>query len=497
VLPSTRTSSTPHDPAPEAGSDAPAPETGSDVPTAQAGPAAPATTRNYHLGRWLAVVLALAVLATAFLPWEWSFIDDGLMLTTLHGNQAQHGWFGGILYDILDMYRADKSWGLFRPTFWVFTGTFYLLPVGLAHAVRVGMVVCALAGPLVLVGKRFTGGPRVAMLVWTAAALFAGGELFVGIWYPSLQETSGLCFVGLGLLATNRRPVVRALCWLAAAWFKAPFAWLLLAYGLALCLRRQTRKVGIVTSLVSLGTLAAASLMARGGTYTSHLNFSVPTVKGNLNGGFAMLVAPLLVVVAGLAALRPRTELSLARDKDPTALVLLAGGAGYLANLLAWNVGSYYAGPYVYLLTLGVIFAVVEIGTQALWRLGAALVVPVLLAGFFFVSTAQAGHDRMATVAGLRDCMLRLPDGSVAGTNRHEAWVRLDYIVREHRPNWTGEVVLVEPGKLDGTDENGKARNLGYFINQPGYGYANPTLMTGPVVCTTPDATVYRVLPPA
>ncbi|GAA5200982.1 hypothetical protein GCM10023322_80040 [Rugosimonospora acidiphila] len=455
-----------------------------------------ATRPRRRLWPWLvAAVLAVAVAATSFLPWEWSFIDDGGMLTFLHGYQHQHGWFLGALDMIYHDFQGDRAWGLFRPTFWVFTGTFYLLPVGAAHAVRIAMVLCAIIGPLVPIARRFHGGPRVGMLIWTTAVVVAGGELFVGIWYPSLQETSGLCFIGLGFLAT-RRHWPRVLAWLAAAWFKAPFAWLLLAYGLVLCRKRETRRLGIVTSLVSLGTLAAATLLARSGSYTSKLDFSPHNVRVNLDLSVGMFAAPLLVVVAGLVLLRPRIDISIAGDKDPTAVVLLLGGAGYLANLLAWNVGGYYAGPYVYLLTLGVVFAVTGIGTTNPRWMTAALVVPVLMAGFFLHDTAVEGYDRLATVTGLRDCVLRLPDGAVTGTNRHEAWVRLDYIVREHKPDWKGEVVLVLSGQVTGTDEDGAARGLDYFIYQPGYGFADPSLTSGPVVCRTPDANVYQVVPP-
>jgi hypothetical protein len=147
------------------------------APAPPDGPAIPAR----HLGRWLVGGLAVAIVAAAFLPWECSFIDDGALLTALHSEQAAHGWLGGVLHDVADMYLADRSWGLFRPAFWVYSATFYALPVGVAHAVRLAMVACALAGPLALVGRRFTGGIRIGMLLWTGAVLCAGGQLFAGI----------------------------------------------------------------------------------------------------------------------------------------------------------------------------------------------------------------------------------------------------------------------------------------------------------------------------
>ncbi|WP_203921611.1 hypothetical protein [Rugosimonospora africana] len=461
-----------------------APTEGSRDGATEAGEA-PTFWRRYHLGVWLLVILVAALVASAFLPWEWSFIDDGNQITILRGDQAAHGWLGGILQDMIDMYHKDRWWGLFRPSFWVFAGTFYLLPVGPAHAVRLAMVVCAIGGPLVVAARRFTGRPRAAMLVWTLAAVVASQQFFAGIWYPSLQETSGLCFVGLGLIA-QRRPVVRALCWLVAAWFKAPFSWLLLAYGLVLCRRRETRLVGAVTSLVAVATLAITAYMSHVGFYTGAMNLSRHTVRVNFDTSVGQLAVPLLVVVAGLAVMRPRIDVS----GDPTALVMLLGGAGYLANLLVWKVDAYYAGPYTYLLTLAVVFAVSEVGTRSLTRLAAALAVSAVLGGYFLFDNAQYAYNRLSAVNALRDCVLRLPGSPVVGFNREEASVRLDFIVREHRPHWGGEVTWVRPDQLTGAD----GKPLRYFINQPGYEASDRSLTSGPVVCHTSEVSIYRVV---
>jgi hypothetical protein len=441
--------------------------------------------RRHHLWVWLLVILLAGVVASAFLPWEWSFIDDGNQITILRGDQAAHGWLGGILRDVVDMYQKDRWWGLFRPSWWVYAGTFYLLPVKAAHAVRVAMVACAILGPLVVVSRRFTGRARVAMLVWTAAALVAGEQLFAGIWYPSLQETSGMCFVGLGLIA-SRRPVPRAMCWLVAAWFKAPFTWLLLAYGLVLCRHRETRRLGVVTSLVAVVSLAVSAYWSHVGFYTSAMNFSHQAIRANFDTGVAQLATPLAVVVAGLLAMRPRLDLT----GDSTAVVMLLGGGGYLANLLVWKVDAYYAGPYTYLLTLAVVFAVSEVGTRSLTRLGATVAVSAALGGYFFFGTAQYAYQKLGAVNALRDCVMRLPGDPVVGFNREEASGRLDFIVREHRPGWTGEVTWVKPNQLTGGDK----RPLQYFIDQPGWGAAAPALTSGPVVCRTREARVYRVV---
>jgi hypothetical protein len=431
--------------------------------------------------------LAVGLVLAALPRWEWSFIDDGALLNALHTQQRLHGTFGGIPADIYQMYRNDVSWGLFRPAYWVYCATFYLLPVGVAHALRIAMLLAALAGPLLVIWRTFAGRVRLAMATWAAAVLLSDSSLYMGVWYPSLQELSGLGFVGLGLV--TRRPWLRALCWLVAAWFKAPFAWLLLAYGLLLLWRRSTRAVGATAAALAAGTVVAAVAFSHDGRYTSAMAFGSAAIERNVGLACGLLGGSLVAVVAGLLALRPRLDLS----RDPTPAALLLGAAGYLANLLIWHTDSYYASPYVYLFGAGVLLAVRELPPVSTRRMVAALATPVFVAGYFGLSAAHAGQTNIRTVIGLRDCVLRLPDGAAVGYNRQEAWIRLDYIVRQHRPKWTGRMVLVRPNQTGGVSRSGRVAHLDYFIDQPGYYAAAPSLVSGPVVCRTPGATVYQV----
>jgi hypothetical protein len=434
-----------------------------------------------------AVLIVLVLIALA--PWEWSFIDDGNMLTILHGQQKAYGTLPGIPGDAYDWFRRDLTWGLFRPAFWVYAGTFYLLPVGPAHALRFAMLFAAVGGPMVAIARGFAGRARTAMVAWTGAAMLSNAGLYTGIWYPSLQELSGLAFVGLGL--SSKRTWPRLVCWLIAAWFKSPFAWLLLAYGLLLFRRRETRLPGAIAAALAAGTVLAASVMARGGQYTSAVSYSLSNVERNLGTACGTLGGALIVVVAGLLVLRPRLEL----DAEPTATALLVGGAGYVVNLLVWKTDGYYSSPYVYLITAGLMLSVREFGVLDRRRLLAGLLTPVLVTGYFLAAAVHTGRSNIGTVIGLRDCVLNLPEGSVIGYNRQEAWIRLDYIVREHRPQWTGQVVMVEPNETTGFGRSGPGTHLNYVIDQPGYYAIAPALVEGPVVCRTPSANVYKVVP--
>jgi hypothetical protein len=466
---------------------APAPEVVAP-PVEEVPPATRAGRRRWIVVAAIAAVVVAALVVVARLPWEWSLIDDNGLVDLVHGRVRESGPVGGFLSAVQELYRTDLDWGLFRPAYWVYVAAFYQLPVGPAHAVRVAMLVCAFAGAVAAVVDGSAGARRLLLGGWTLLAIAANGAIFMGVWYPSLQELSGLCFVGLGLLA-RRHPWLLVACWAVAAWFKSPFSWLLLAYGLLLCRQRGTRAPGVAALLVAVPTLGAAALLARGGHYTNDVATLDPgAIRAHAETAFGLLGPPALVLLAGALVFRSRPG----STGNPLAWALLAGGTGYLANMLLWRTDAYYAGPYLYLLTLGGLLLLRDIQPVPGWRL-AGLVVPVLIAGEVAGFSALTGWYTHANVTGLRDCMLRLPPGSVIGFNRVEGWARLDSIVRARDPGWTGKLVLVRDGQTVGEWWSERVDRVDYYIHQPSYGPGSPALMTGPVVCRTKQSTVYRV----
>jgi hypothetical protein len=435
-------------------------------------------------------VLALA--ASARLPWEWSLIDDGSLLSFTDRHVAAHGRLGALVPAAVEWYHTDRAWGLFRPAFWATVAVFYQLPVGAAHAVRLAMLAVVLAAAVVTVTRGVPAGPRrTTLAVWTGLAVAAAGPIFAGIWYPSLQELSGLCAVGFGLLAW-RRPWAVAGCFTVAAWFKSPFAWLLIAFGLLVVWRRGSRASGAVAVALGVVTVALAAQFARTGTYTTWLLAGrFDNLDGRAVDAAHALARPMLVVAAGATLLLPRPRWR--PDPDSPQWPLLLGGLGYLASLMAWRTDGYYAAPYAFLLTVGVLAALRDIRPLSRTRLAAALVVPLLIAGHGVSRTARTGWDTHRTTTGLRDCVLGLPPGSVVGFNRNEGWARLDQIAHRRRPGWTGRVVYVPDGRTAGETFAGPEPHLDYYIHQPGYGPGTPALRTGAVVCRTPFATVYRI----
>jgi hypothetical protein len=451
-------------------------------------------------------VLAVLILYAA-LPWEWSFIDDTGALAILHGQQDAHGTWGGAFGAATVWYRLDLGWGLFRPAFWLYAGAFYLLPPGAAHAVRLLMLALAVAGPLAIARAATPGAARRAALCWVAAVLATNVSLYRGLWFGSLQELSGLCCVGLGLLA-RRRTGVRLLGFLAAAWFKSPFAWLLVGYGLLLLLRRGSRGRGALSVTLGAGTLAVAAGFARSGSYT-RLTYDAGHLAADARtAGFALLPVG-AVLAAGAVALRtwpwhalplrtrpwrpwpwrpwPAGVVGAVWPADPIGPGLLLGGLGYLANLLPWYTGVHYASPYVYLIGAGVALTLAPYAAPAVprWWLAAGLAIVVTVGLGAAVAGARYVYRNAATTLGLRDCVLGLPDGATVGYNRVEAPGRLDTIVRFHRPATRTRIVLVPNGA--------PGSGLTDYIWEPDYGPGTAALRAGPVICRTPLATVYRI----
>jgi hypothetical protein len=468
-----------------------------------AAPTASTARRRLLVAAVVAVVLAAAVVGFGLLPWEWSFIDDGGLMTYSAAARETHGPVAGTWTYIETGWRYDFQWGLFRPVFWVWVPLFYLLPVGAAHAVRAGMLLAAVGGAVLAVSREFAGRQRWVMAVWTGVAVLAEASIYAGLYYPSIQELSGLCLIGLGLLV-RRRPVLRLLAWTAAAWFKAPFAWLLLAYGLLLLWRRRERALGLAYTVLGAGTLVVLAGVARTGSYAQdHLSLTRHTLVLNLSMACGAGKTALVVVLLGAVLVGARFGLGGWRrpaagepaGPDPLAAAVLLGGLGYLANLVFWRTNSYYASGYLYLLTVGTLLAVRQIATLRATRLVAALLVPALVAA----PTVRAGiretwrHNQM--VVGLRDCVLGLPGAPTVGYNRPEAWQRLDFIAHRADPAWPGRVVRVANGATTSTGVEPAADHVDYYIWEPGYGPGTPALMTGAVVCTVPYATVYRVAP--
>lgn len=451
----------------------------------------------------IGLLLGLAfILVWALIPAEWSFVDDPLQKQLLVDSIHHHGVVGGVLHRIAAGYADDRSWGLFRPAYWVYCATFYLLNPALAHALRAAFFVAVIGAPLVVATRAPRPVPqlrRAALLLWAGAVLAANSALYEGLSFLSLQELTGAAFVALGLLA-ERRTVVRSLLWLVAAWLKAPFAWLVVAWGGALLVKRRWLAGGanVVLGLASIG---ASAWFAKHGGYTANrFTFSLGQFEATLRSIRHYVLAPGAVGLVGLVALgiHPRRLL----PRDMTSAALLGGGIGYLLTMLPWGfAGSYYPSAFIYLISVALLLAVIrsEPPAQEVAVTPSRIPRPVLrtisalgVVAAMAMTAVVAAHmlrqeyERNAAVVHLRDWAGHLPpNGVTVGINGIEAADQLMQIEKLHNSHWNDQILYVDAGSAAG--------HVDYYVTIHDQGDAAPP--GAQVVHAWPAATVFAMPP--
>lgn len=429
---------------------------------------------------WGAALMAVMLLGWSLLPWEWSTIDDPGFVLGMQALREQHG-AGAPFAMFWNQLQGDLAWGLFRPSYWAYPALVYVLPIGLAHVLRLAMVIVAIGGPLIALHRR---GVRGTPLVFSAALLIAAGHaLYTGLVFVSFQELSGVAFVGLGLALPSAR--WRTANWLVAAWFKSPFAWLLL--GDAVLLWRSGRRRHAMVSLgLGVLTLGAAFWFSRGGAYTAAASLDYGAlwrVQQNLPKLLEPQSATILVaLVWWLLWTGSRLKLRSA------AIVIGIGWAGYVVLMLPWGVTSYYLGPMDYLLGVFFVFALghPRRGVPR-WHLVAGLSVPIILAGLLLVTNAGEALRWNATLKAITTCITTQPAPRVLVSPDIgiEAPDRMEQNAMIASPGWSGTVELAEGS---GQDSVGQADFYVAFDDDPGVPDIAP-------VCVAPAARIYGLSP--
>ncbi len=373
------------------------------------------------------VALTAVVVFWAALPWTWSLIDDPGMRIALLDSIHSHGIVMGILDRITDVGSLDYTWGLFRPLYWVFAGLFYLLPVGPAHALRLAMILVAVLLPVY--AARRLGTPWSACL-WGLALLAADRSLYSGLSYLSLQELSGAVLVSIGF-AINR-PWARILLFVGAAWFKAPFVWLAVAYS-TLTIRKH-RAPAIVGLLLSVVTVTAGALYASRGDYTTRL--AIPTsadLQSLVMTAGKQTALVVVILLVGLALFKVDRQYR----PSPLTISLAFGAIAYFGTFIFWNAGNYYyyGGP-VHLLGLTGLSAVMDAQRQGRlhprFRLRAVMAVGLAACCVAsLIVVAAAVRKTFSLDQSIRESISwsnQLPAGSVIGMSDPEGAVRLNQI---------------------------------------------------------------------
>ncbi len=400
--------------------------------------------------------LLVVMVIWARVPWAWSPVDDAGHVLALNTVMEEQGTLGGIVAYSVEMFRIDQSWGLFRPSYWLYPSLFYLLPSTPAHVLRLAFLVLALAGPILYFRRQGVRGVRIWMLALLLLA--AASSLYIGLFLVSLQELSAMAFIGLGLLLPNRW--ARLAMWTIAAWFKAPFAWLLIGQAVA-DWRRGERKLAIANAALGIGTLGLAVIMARGGSYTARYGFDPYAIWSNMQRLIEPMNALLLLSVVWWLAV---TQSRMARTNDTITFGI--GWAGYTAQLLPWGVTAYYMGPISFL--FGLLLASTLGGARVPLKTGlVALIVPALVALVLVANPLIQGFGINGAVSTLQSCLTErsgsasLLQGSVIYvTTSEEAPIRLVQNLQLEDPTWTGSVALGVP-----TPEGSLPEGVQFLLN--------------------------------
>ena len=377
----------------------------------------------------------------ASVPWVWSPVDDAGHALGLRDLVGQFGYVGGMGAHINGMFESDLSWGLFRPSYWVYPSLIYLLDPTSAHIVRVLLALVAIGGPLAYFYRNGLRGPSFGFASILLVA--AGSALYVGLFLVSLQELSGAAFIGLGLLLRSRW--MRWLSWLIAAWFKAPFAWILI--GQAVIDWRQGRRLlSIVNGGSGVLTLAVAGLMSRSGTYTSSYALDPDRMWFNLQNLLEPQVVLLpLLLLWWLAVTEQRLSWS------PETVVFGVAWAGYTTQLLPWGVTAYYSGPISYLLGLLLISSLCRksLPPPGPARTLVGLAVPTVLGTVLVSNSLVLGLNINTAMVTLQGCLKDRPGSSaiLQGnilylTTSEEGPMRLGQNIQLEDPEWTGTIAL-------------------------------------------------------
>lgn len=392
----------------------------------------------------IGVFLALAISAVwaVFRPWSWAPVDDPGFVLNMRSLVEQHGALAPLVNSV-DMMKSDFSWGLFRPAYWLYPGFMYLLPSGLAHGIRLFMLLTIIGLCIIYFHRRGVSGARLWMIVVLLIA--AASQLITGLFIVSLQELSGMLFISLGLVC--RKQPMRILFWLIAAWFKGPFAWFLIGNAVVQW-RRGERKSALASGAIGVISLGISAAFARHGSYTSSYQINVFDPQLWINASRAFQEANFLVILA-FAWWLLVTQSQPKWDRDLPIFAI--GWLGYFAQLSPWGFTAYYMGPITF--SLGLLLCSFLVAQSQVSRKMAVIgiTIPLLIAIWLVKDQLSFGLRIDSIMSSATECLSEIPSsrtalfGSVTYvTSSPEGAVRLEQLAQLENSNWQGSVLSAQ-----------------------------------------------------
>lgn len=286
-------------------------------------------------------------------------MDDPGIRKTLLASMKEHG-LSGIFHHMANMAVGDKAWGLFRPAYWVYASTFYLLSPKAAYGLRLIFFIVIMMGPLYLIDSHLKSFKYKNLFLWlTGFVLLANGPLYSGLSFVSLQEFTGCFVISLALFAFSGNPasILIPIFFIIAALLKAPFVWMVLLLGISLIFQKRYLQGGLTFIAGSL-SLAVISSWVKQGLYTQRFEINLDLILTSLKG--ALLPFGLVGLCLLLMLVIWQKNISIKNPKATAlepfcqlGLVLFFSGLLYFGNLLPWGAVGYYYGAPLYMITVG------------------------------------------------------------------------------------------------------------------------------------------------
>jgi hypothetical protein len=419
-------------------------------------------------------------------PWligaEWSLIDDPGHAAALQALSEQHGRLLASAQYAWQQASGDPAWGLFRPTYYVYASTVYHLPPAAVMSLRWLMIFVAAVGPAVFIWRTTR---RLSVAAVTVLLIATSATLFLGAIYLSLQELTGIALVAAGLWVT--RGWLRLLLWSLASMVKAPFSWVLLAWGVSELSFSKRRVIGIIAAVVGGGVLATNVILSRRGSYTQGYSFDFPYLLNSLVSLIGYPMALLLIAYIWWVA-TTRTTIRW----NPYAAVFLFGGAAYAATLLPWRAYDYYTSPVFYLMAVGLALLLGPPTVSSRGRIMLGLAGPALLAAFVSGQAVWEVSKTHQTLTGVRDCLESLgPEARtyIAGPvlTTSESAGRYEQILELRNPDSDFTVAWV------GEDWQGVADEPPFYFLRNKINSPSVDLFDVDLICDFPNAEIFQV----
>lgn len=416
-----------------------------------------------------AIIVVISVLWAVVIPWTWSTIDDPMFVIGIQDSLLTSNYLTVVWNQFAGAVIGEPAWGVFRPSYWVYQSVVYVFPIDVIHGMRMAMFLVAIAGSLVFIRRRGASGKQV---IFAAALLgIAAAPLSMGLIFLSLQELSGAAFVGLGLMVSSPRK--RTVMWVIAAWFKSPFAWLLLGYSIILW-RTGRKKLALVNAGFGAVTLLVAVYFSRIGSYTA------PRSRDSLwaimdafyTNMFKVFETPTALLLAVLVWWLLWTN-SRIRFR-PMAIVFGIGWLGYTTQMTQWEVTSYYFGPILLLLGAVLVLSLSSgkniSNPRFIAGISLALVILVIQTG----GAIRNGLSTNGALISATECLQEIGSKSYALAGEMHAVVtiegadRIVQLVQLKDRSWDGQI-LFEDGSGVPLESSEYAIVFGKQESPPGY----------------------------